>query len=145
MLRDDTTPLTVKIRSKKCLSPGISIKKVIPGSSSRYEVSKWLLYIYLCIFFSFLIVIYNWVASRASLFNKYRSLDCALFCYKARRKRLEHERSVGRNTRRSRVFLPTSLFYSKESVKFPKHYFQFSKQTLFPKRTTVSSACSILS
>ena len=35
-------------------------------------------------------------------------IDCALFCCKARRKRLEHERSVGRNTRRSRVFLPTS-------------------------------------
>ena len=28
---------------------------------------------------------------------------------------------------------------------FPTHYFQFSKQTLFPKRTIVSSACSILS
>ena len=37
------------------------------------------------------------------------------------------------------------LFYNKESVKLPKHYFQFSKQTLFPKRTTMSSACSILS
>ena len=39
------------------------------------------------------------------------------------------------------------LFYKKESVKFPKqtpkHYFQFSKQTLSPKRTTASSACSI--
>ena len=30
------------------------------------------------------------------------------FYWKARRKRLEHERSVGGNTRRSRVFLPTS-------------------------------------
>ena len=37
------------------------------------------------------------------------------------------------------------LFYNKESVKFPKNYIQFSKQTLFPKRTTVSSTCSILS
>ena len=35
-----------------------------------------------------------------TLFNKQRSLDCALFRCKARRKRLEHERSVGRNTRR---------------------------------------------
>ena len=34
------------------------------------------------------------------LFNKQRSLDCALFCCKTRRKWLEHERSVGRNTRR---------------------------------------------
>ena len=34
-------------------------------------------------------------------FDKYRSLDCALFCCKARRKRLQHERSVERNTRRS--------------------------------------------
>ena len=34
----------------------------------------------------------------------------ALFCCKARRKRLEHEKSVGRNTRRSRVFLKLSLF-----------------------------------
>ena len=37
------------------------------------------------------------------------------------------------------------LFYNKESVKFPRHYFQFFKQTLFPKRTTLSSACSTLS
>ena len=37
------------------------------------------------------------------------------------------------------------LFCNKESVKFPTYYFQFSKQTLFPKRTTVSSAFSILS
>ena len=50
---------------------------------------------------------YNKQSITVSL-NKYRSLDCALFCYKALRKRLEHERSVGRNTRRSRVFLPTS-------------------------------------
>ena len=42
------------------------------------------------------------------IINKSRILDCALFCCKARRKRLEHERSVGRNTRRSRVFLSTS-------------------------------------
>ena len=42
-----------------------------------------------------------WVVNFALLFNKKRSLGCALFCYKARRKRLEHERSVGRNTRRS--------------------------------------------
>ena len=34
------------------------------------------------------------------LFNKQRSLDCALFCCKTRRKRLKHERSVRRNTRR---------------------------------------------
>ena len=42
------------------------------------------------------------------LINKQRSLDCALFCCKAHRKRLELERSVGRNTRRSRMFRPTS-------------------------------------
>ena len=90
------------------------------------------------------------------LFNKQRSLDCALFCCKTRTKWLEHERSVGRNTRRveycSRFLSALQqnralsrllyLFYNKESVKFPKqtpkHYFQFSKQTLFPRRTTVS-------
>ena len=90
------------------------------------------------------------------LFNKQRSLDCALFCCKTRRKWLEHERSVGRNTRRVECcsrFLSAlqqnraqsrllCLFYNKESVEFPKHtpkhYFQFSKQTLFPRRTTVS-------
>ena len=33
--------------------------------------------------------------------NKKRSLDCALFFCKARKKRLEHQWSVGRNTRRS--------------------------------------------
>ena len=37
------------------------------------------------------------------------------------------------------------LFYNKDSMKFPKHYFQFSKQTLFLKRTAVSLTCSILS
>ena len=93
------------------------------------------------------------------LFNKQRSLDCALFCCKTRRKRLKHERSVRRNTRRvecSSRFLSALqqnraqsrllyLFYSKEFVKFPKNYIRFSKQTLFLKRTTMSSACSILS
>ena len=43
-----------------------------------------------------------------SLCNKQRSPDCALFCCKARKKRLEHERSVGGNARRSRELLPTS-------------------------------------
>ena len=33
------------------------------------------------------------------IINKSRILDCALFCCKARRKRLEHERSLGRDTR----------------------------------------------
>ena len=37
------------------------------------------------------------------MFNKWRSLNYALFCCKARRKRLEHERSVGGNTRRIMV------------------------------------------
>ena len=43
MVRDRRTPITVKIRSKKCLSPGISIKKVIPGVNGKYEVSIWFL------------------------------------------------------------------------------------------------------
>ena len=62
--------------------------------------------------------------------------------------RLEHERNVEGNTRRSRVFLPTSWllysFYDKEFVKFPKNYFQFWKQTLFPKWTTVSCTQVVL-
>ena len=41
--------------------------------------------------------------------NKSRSLDCALFYCKARRKRLEHERSDQGNMRRSQIFLPSSL------------------------------------
>ena len=32
-----------------------------------------------------------------------KSLDCALICFKARKIRLEHEGSVGRSTRRSRL------------------------------------------
>ncbi|KAJ7392897.1 hypothetical protein OS493_008134 [Desmophyllum pertusum] len=36
--RDETTPITVKIRSNKCLAPGISIKKLIPGINGKYEV-----------------------------------------------------------------------------------------------------------
>ena len=39
LTRDSTTPITVKIRSKKCLSPGITIKKIINGDSVDYEVS----------------------------------------------------------------------------------------------------------
>ena len=37
------TPLRVRIRSKKCLSPGISIKNIIPGANAQYEVSRPLL------------------------------------------------------------------------------------------------------
>ena len=36
---DGTTPLIVKIKSKKCLAPGISIKKMTLGvSNAEYEV-----------------------------------------------------------------------------------------------------------
>ena len=34
--------------------------------------------------------------------------------------------------------------YNKESIKFPMHYFQFSKQTLLPKQKTVLSACLMI-
>ena len=40
MERVDTTPIIVKIRSKKCLAQGISIKKVVTGiKDAQYEVS----------------------------------------------------------------------------------------------------------
>ena len=40
-----------------------------------------------------------------------RIVDCALFCCEARRKRLEHERSVKGNTRRIReAFTPLLTF-----------------------------------
>ena len=35
------TPMRVKIRSKKCLSPGISMKKKIHGNDIEYEVSVY--------------------------------------------------------------------------------------------------------
>ncbi|XP_022807283.1 von Willebrand factor D and EGF domain-containing protein-like isoform X1 [Stylophora pistillata] len=38
LTRDSTTPITVKIRGKKCLSPGISINKMINGRNIDYEV-----------------------------------------------------------------------------------------------------------
>ena len=80
---------------------------------------------------------------------------------------VEHERSVGENTRRSPVFFPTSwvlyrflsalqqnraqsrllyLFYDKESDNFPTHWAEFSNQTLFSKRAKVASAvhCSLI-
>ena len=55
---------------------------------------------------------------------------------KARKKRLEHERSVGRNTKRSRVFLSALqqnraqsrllyLFYNKELLNFSRITFNF--------------------
>ena len=83
------------------------------------------------------------------LFNKQRSLDCALFCCKTRRKWLKHERSVRRNTRRvecSSRFLSALqqntaqsrllyLFYNKESVKFlkqtPNTTFNFQNKLYF--------------
>lgn len=46
MVRDRRTPITVKIRSKKCLSPGISIRNVMPGVNGKYEVSTRLLKIH---------------------------------------------------------------------------------------------------
>ena len=40
MVRDGRTPLRVKIRSEKCLSPGISITKLQPGvRNAKYQVS----------------------------------------------------------------------------------------------------------
>lgn len=41
LTRDVTTPITVKIRSKKCLAPGISIKNIIQGVNGEYEVSAF--------------------------------------------------------------------------------------------------------
>lgn len=38
MVRDQTTPIIVKIRSKKCLAPGISIKKATGTKDTQYEV-----------------------------------------------------------------------------------------------------------
>ena len=39
MIRDETIPIIVKTRSRKCLQ-GITIKRVIPGIlNARYEVS----------------------------------------------------------------------------------------------------------
>jgi len=38
LTRDFITPITVKIRSKKCLAPGISIKNIIQGVNGEYEV-----------------------------------------------------------------------------------------------------------
>lgn len=37
--QDGLSALTVKIKSKKCLAPGITIKNKNPGSNSQYEVS----------------------------------------------------------------------------------------------------------
>ena len=39
LVEDSKTPLRVKIRSNKCLSPGISIKKLQPGVENvKYQV-----------------------------------------------------------------------------------------------------------
>ena len=57
------------------------------------------------------------IFSANEVFVSARSLDCALFCCKARMKRLEHERSVGGNTKHSRVFLPTSWVLYQSTVK----------------------------
>ena len=39
LTRDDTTPIQVTIPRSKCLAPGISLKQVIKGFNSKYEVS----------------------------------------------------------------------------------------------------------
>ena len=85
-----------------------------------------------------------------------------MLCCKARRiqEAVEHERSVGENTGRSRVFFPSPwvlyrflsalqqnraqsrllyLFYDKESNNFPTHSAKFSNQTIFSKRVKVAS------
>ena len=79
---------------------------------------------------------------------------------------IEHEISVGRYTRRGRVFTPTSwvlyrflvafqqnsalsrflsLFYDKQSIDFPTHWAEFSNLTLLSRRVKMASAyiCSL--
>ena len=51
------------------------------------------------------------------ILNKWRSLDCALFCCEARRKRLENERSVGRNTSWVLYPLPKCFTTEQSTVK----------------------------
>ena len=49
---------------------------------------------------------------------KKRRFDCALICCKAHRRQLEHERNVGGNTRRSRLFLLTFWILTVMPVRF---------------------------
>ena len=97
--------------------------------------------------------------------HKYKiesSLDCALLCCRSRRKRPKHERTREKERKKeNKIYcrkkygerilkIPHKLPLifkcgEKESLKFPTHYLQFSKQNLLPKRTTVSSACFVLS
>ena len=60
------------------------------------------MYIYMYIYIY--IYIYIYLTSR-------EALSVLFFCCKARRKRLEHERSVGRNTRLRLVLLPMVWLY----------------------------------
>ena len=53
---------------------------------------------------------YVLIEKLGQIFNKQRSLDCALFCCRARRKRLELERSVGRNTRRIVIAFQVDIY-----------------------------------
>ena len=38
LFRDDFTPISVDILREKCLAPGITIKQLIAGFNSKYEV-----------------------------------------------------------------------------------------------------------
>ena len=71
----------------------------------------------------------------------------------ARRKRIDHGRSVGGNTRRRREFLLTEqssvkaslliLFDDIESVKFPKHYFLLFETLSLADDVTALAPCFI--
>ena len=54
--------------------------------------------------FFLLPIFHDNVNAISCIFNKQRSPDCALFCCKARRKRLEHERSRGKHELQASVF-----------------------------------------
>ena len=77
------------------------------------------------------------------IINKSRILDCALFCCKARRKRLEHERSLGRDTRCSALAAFCVLYNRTEHSQVFSVCFMI-KNPINSSRITLSLTLSLL-
>ena len=93
-------------------------------------------------------MILKFIAARSSLpaepASGNRSLDCALFCYKALRKRLEHSRSGKKHSTTSRVSLYTSFCSSRFLRALQQERVQ-SRPLYYSNKNLLKSTCAILS
>ena len=123
----------------------------------------------MCHYFLLLItkqeVVNSFHMALCALFNKWRSLECVLFCCKAHGNWVERERSIRTNTRCSQVFLSTSwvlwphpncfrteqttvktflFFHDEKSLKTPHAFLSILKAIFISRKKRESSAYCIL-